>query len=172
MGRATGPKAKRCRGRRYGVRMSDVRTEDVHHRSDVDEIERLVEAFLGAFVSAPDSGRRLQALRDLFVPRAVIVRTCGQEPVVYDVDGFLAPRAELLSSGELVDFREWPLTGSTQIFGDVAHYFGSYAKSWVHNGVAFSGRGMKSLQLVRTAQGWRISAVAWDDERDGLRIDA
>jgi len=30
---------------------------------------------------------------------------------------------------------------------------------------------MKTLQLVRTAGGWRISAVAWDDERDGLEVD-
>jgi hypothetical protein len=30
---------------------------------------------------------------------------------------------------------------------------------------------VKSLQFVRTADGWRISAVAWDDEREGLAID-
>jgi hypothetical protein len=29
---------------------------------------------------------------------------------------------------------------------------------------------MKSLQLVRTAATWRISALAWDDERPGLRV--
>jgi hypothetical protein len=27
---------------------------------------------------------------------------------------------------------------------------------------------MKTLQFVRPAAGWRISAAAWDDERDGL----
>ena len=30
---------------------------------------------------------------------------------------------------------------------------------------------MKTLQFVRTPAGWRISAVAWDDERDGLRLE-
>ena len=33
------------------------------------------------------------------------------------------------------------------------------------DGTPFSGRGMKSLQFVRTGEGWRISAAAWDDER-------
>ena len=34
------------------------------------------------------------------------------------------------------------------------------------DGEPFTGRGAKSVQLVRTSDGWRISAVAWDDERD------
>jgi hypothetical protein len=29
---------------------------------------------------------------------------------------------------------------------------------------------MKTIQFVRTADGWRISAAAWDDERDGLSL--
>jgi hypothetical protein len=27
---------------------------------------------------------------------------------------------------------------------------------------------MKSVQLVRTADGWRIAAAVWDDERPGV----
>jgi hypothetical protein len=31
---------------------------------------------------------------------------------------------------------------------------------------------VKTLQFVRTGAGWRISAAAWDDERDGLTVPA
>ena len=41
----------------------------------------------------------------------------------------------------------------------------------MQDGTPFTARGMKTLQLVRTSAGWRISAVAWDDERDGVAID-
>jgi hypothetical protein len=138
--------------------------------ADVAQIEGLVSAFFAAFSSGPDSPRRLDTLRSLFLPGAVIVRTCGLEPAVYDVEGFIAPRAELLSGGTLVDFKEWELSGRIDVFGDIGHWFGGYAKSGVQDGEPFAGRGMKSLQLVRTARGWRISAAAWDDERDGLTI--
>ena len=37
-------------------------------------------------------------------------------------------------------------------------------------GAFVSGPGMKSIQLIRTVGGWRISAAAWDDERDGLTL--
>jgi hypothetical protein len=139
--------------------------------ADRAAIEAIVRTFFAAFVSGPDSDDRLAELPALFLPQAVIVRTCGGEPAIYDVDGFIAPRRALLSGGTLTDFREWALTGHTEIFGDIAHHFGSYAKAWLQDGTPCTGRGMKTLQFVRTPAGWRISAVAWDDERDGLQLD-
>lgn len=138
---------------------------------DHEAIASIVRTFFAAFTSGPESAARLDALRALFLPDAVIVRTCGDEPAVHGVDSFIAPRQALLSGGTLVDFSEWELRGRTEIFGDIAHHFGSYAKAGVQDGMPFTARGMKTLQLVRTSAGWRISAVAWDDERDGVKID-
>ncbi len=52
--------------------------------------------------TAPPDSTRCATVRTA----AVIVRTCGSEPVVYGVDGFIAPRQALLTSGTLVDFRK------------------------------------------------------------------
>jgi hypothetical protein len=136
--------------------------------ADRSAIAELVEAFFAAFVSGPDVATRLDRLREILLPQAVIVRTCGSEPTVYDVEGFIAPRQALLSGGTLSDFREWPLPGRTDVFGDVAQHVCCYAKSWTHDGERFTGRGLKTVQLVRTSAGWRISAAAWDDERPGV----
>jgi hypothetical protein len=138
---------------------------------DREEIAAVVRTFFAAFVSGPDCAARLDELRAVFLPEAVIVRTCGGEPAVYDVDGFIAPRQALLSGGTLVDFSEWELHGRTDVFGDIAQHLGAYDKAGVQDGTPFTGRGMKTLQLVRTAAGWRISAAAWDYERDGLVVD-
>jgi len=127
-------------------------------------IADIVRTFFAAFTSGAD---RLDALRQVFLPGAVIVRTCGGEPTVYGVDGFIAPRRQLLAGGTLTGFREWELSGRTEVFGDIAQHFCAYAKEGVQDGTPFSGRGMKTLQFVRTGAGWRISAVAWDDERAG-----
>lgn len=129
-----------------------------------------MQGFFAAFTSGPDSAARLEALRSLLLPRAVIIRTCGGEPTVYGVEDFIAPREALLAGGALAGFSEWPLTGRIDLFGDIAHWFGTYAKEGVQEGAPFTGRGAKSLQFVRTCDGWRISAVAWDDEREGLAI--
>ncbi len=139
---------------------------------DRQAVEAVVRTFFAAFTSGPGLDQRLDDLRALFMAEAVIVRTCGGEPEVYDVDGFIAPRRALLSGDRLVDFREWALDGRTEVFGDVAQHFCGYAKTGMQDGTAFAGRGMKTLQLVRTSAGWRISAAAWDDERDALTIHA
>ena len=139
--------------------------------ADVAEIDGIVEAFFAAFTSGAGTAARLARLRSLFLPQAVIVRTGGGAPTVYDVDGFIAPRASMLSDGTLENFREWQLDGHVDLFGDVAQWFGAYAKSGLQDGERVDGRGMKSIQFVRTTASWRISAAAWDDQREGLRIN-
>ena len=147
---------------------SDTRSDEV--ADDRATIERIVNVFFAAFTSGPELQARLDGLRHLFLPQAVIVRTCGEVPAVYDVEDFIEPRRRLLSSGDLAEFTEWELSGRTEVFGDIAQHFCSYAKRGVHAGKQFEARGMKALQLVRMPDGWRISAVAWDDERDGVTV--
>src|SRR5258708_2102765 len=101
--------------------------------ADREAIDAVVQTFFGAFTSGPDCAERLDLLPELFLPEAVIVRTCGTTPVVYGVDDFIAPRLALLTGGTLVDFKEWVLAGSIEVFGDIGHWYGSYAKSWMQN---------------------------------------
>ena len=138
--------------------------------SEHQQIDAVVETFFAAFTSGPDAERRLDALREVLLPQALVVRTCGGEPTAYDVDAFIAPRRELLTGGRLTDFSEWETEGRTEVWGDVAQRWCRYAKQGVQDGVPFAGAGRKSVQLVRTGAGWRISAVAWDDEREGLSV--
>jgi hypothetical protein len=124
------------------------------------EIDELVTAFFAAFASGPGCAERLDELPRLFLPKAIITNP----PRIYDVDSFIAPRRALLLGDALRDFREWEVTGRTELAGDVAHRLSAYAKSWTQDGRRQTGRGTKSLQLVRTAEGWRIAALAWSDE--------
>ncbi|QIG44323.1 nuclear transport factor 2 family protein [Nocardioides anomalus] len=136
-------------------------------RDDETQIAAAVRTFFDAFTSgpAPDVARRMVALREVLLPQALVVRTCGGEPTAYDVEGFIAPREALLTDGTLSEFREWEVEGRTEVYGDIAHHWCTYAKEGVQGGAPMSGRGAKTLQLVRTGAGWRISAAAWDDER-------
>jgi hypothetical protein len=131
---------------------------------DRSEIEEVVGRFFAAFTSGSDVEARLHGLREVLLPEALIVRTCGA-PARYDVAGFIEPRRELLTGGRVTDFREWEVDGTTEVYGDVAHHWCTYAKAWVEDGEQRTGVGAKSIQLVRSGTGWRISAVAWDDER-------
>jgi RimJ/RimL family protein N-acetyltransferase len=141
---------------------ADEADESASH--DLAEIARLVATFFAAFTTGPDVDVRLDSLRQVLLPQAIILRSAGDELTVYDVDGFIAPRRAVLTDGTLQEFREWEVVGRTEMTGGIAQRFSSYAKAGVQDGTAFSAQGTKTLQLVRTSDGWRISAVAWTDD--------
>ena len=109
-------------------------------------------------------------LHDLFLEGAKLITASGQVPEVAGVDQFIAPRQTAVDSGELAWFEEVETDGITAAFGNVAHRFSRYEKVGRRHGVDFTGRGMISTQFVHTPVGWRISSMAWDDERPGLVV--
>ena len=148
------------------MKASDV-TGDLEERAAIDT---LVRAFFAVFDNRGGRRPRLGELHELCLPECVITKSEPSGLTVTGLEAFIAPRAELLSGGRLVDFFEEEVAGRTDLFGGVAQRISVYRKSGVLDGVAFSARGVKTLQFVRTADGWRISAVAWEDERPGLPI--
>ena len=110
-------------------------------------------------------------IRPLFLERGLLIRSSGAAPQVSDVEQFIAPRAASAASGELSEFREWELSGESVVWGNVGHRLSRYAKTGMSAGTPIEGRGLITTQFVRTPEGWRISVMAWDDERPGLSLD-
>ncbi|WP_434481710.1 hypothetical protein [Streptomyces sp. NBC_01340] len=52
----------------------------------------------------------------------------------------------------------------TEIAGDIALRFGEYRKAGILDGEPFEGGGTKTIQFVRTPEGWRIAAFSWYDQ--------
>lgn len=130
---------------------------------DVAAIEALVAEFFAAFTTSPELDQRMDRLREMFLPGARIVSTAGPSTTAYSVEEFIEPRRAILSDGTLRDFSEWPTSGQVEIFGDVAHWFGHYAKKGFQQDEPVDGHGGKSIQFVRADGTWLIAAAAWDD---------
>ncbi|MCX5081966.1 nuclear transport factor 2 family protein [Streptomyces sp. NPDC056121] len=127
------------------------------------EIDAITAEFFGAFDNRGGSEADVDRIRRLTIPGALIVST-GSATTAYTVDEFIEPRRKLLSDGRLVEFSEWETSERTQIAGDIAARFGDYRKSGVMNGEPFEGGGTKSIQFVRTPEGWRIASFTWYDQ--------
>ena len=126
-------------------------------------IDALATAFFAVFCN--DHGPvDLARLAALCLPQVRIVRAVGALLESDDLAGFVAPREALLNGGRLRGFSEQECESRTDIFGNIAQRWSRYRKRGVLDGVPFEGEGWKSLQCVRTPQGWRIAAVAWDDQ--------
>jgi hypothetical protein len=153
------------------VRKPEFAVEAPVTMNDKAAIDELTTRFYSLFTNRHGTSARVQQIHELFIEQGVIIKTCGSTPVVYDLEGFIEPRVRLLSSGELVEFEEKELRERTSIVGDIAQRLSLYNKSGVLQNEPFENRGIKSMQFVRVNGAWKLSAVAWDDERDGFTID-
>jgi hypothetical protein len=91
-------------------------------------------------------------------------------PEIATVRQFIEPRQRMVDAGELTGFKEVETAEITKMFGNIAHRFSTYEKYGINKGAEFEGRGIISMQFIMTESGWKISSMAWDDERPGLTL--
>jgi hypothetical protein len=135
---------------------------------DEAELEQLMMRFFRA-VSFREGGQpAYKELRTVFVDGGRLIKNSDEFPEISTVDEFVRPRQDAVDSGALVWFEEVELAHITELFGNVAHRFSTYQKRGSMNGAEISARGAISTQFIRTPDGWRMSSMAWDDERPDL----
>jgi RimJ/RimL family protein N-acetyltransferase len=132
---------------------------------DRAQIDALTRRFLAAFTNRDGVIPTLPALPHYFMLDATVrVADALGTVTTTDLHGFIAPRAELLARGRLVDFEEHEAESRTEIRGAIAQRWLRYAKRGTLDGQPFEGSGTKSLQFVRTARDWKIASLVWTDD--------
>ena len=137
---------------------------------DKKAIDILVWDFFKLFLVPVGIKADLSAIYRLFIPQGIIIKNVGPQPEIYTLQQVIEPREKLFDSGTLKDFVEEELFERTDIFGNIAQRFCLYKKWGLMNDIFSQAYEMKSLQFVKTASGWKLSSLIWDDEREGLAI--
>jgi hypothetical protein len=145
-------------------------TTPQNHIAIKSELDRLTAEFFSAVSFEAGEAPSYQNIYALFIEPGLLIKNSGAAPEVSSVRQFIEPRQATVAAGGLTQFREVELSETTEIFGNVAHRFSAYAKSGTLNGAAFEARGMIATQFILTPAGWKMSAMAWDDERPGLSL--
>ena len=125
-------------------------------------------------VSAPAGERHWEDIRELYHPRATLVRTGvddqGQPFVLaMSFDEYIENVTELLESTE---FSEIEIRQEVTVFGNVARLASVYEYMSRSSGVTRQGRGVNFFNLVNEGQGWKVMNIVWDNEREGISLSA
>jgi len=147
-------------------------TDHQEHTVIKRELDRLMDEFFRAVSFAENERPHYANIYRLFIEPGLLIKNSLATPEIASVSQFIEPRQATISAGELTSFREIELSERTEIFGNVAQRFSAYTKAGTTNGVPFAARGMITTQFIRTPAGWKMSAMAWDDERPGLALPA
>jgi hypothetical protein len=136
------------------------------------EFERLMRAFFQSVSFSAGDQPRYAQIHELFIPEGKLIKNSQTSPEITGIEQFIESRQKLVDAGALTSFEEVECAETTEVFGNIAHRLSTYEKRGTLHGKAFEGRGVISTQFIRTPAGWRISSMAWDDERPGLTIPA
>jgi hypothetical protein len=141
-----------------------------NHASVNAELDRLTAEFFRAVSFEAGESPPYANIHALFIESGLLIKNTSVLPEISGIHQFIEPRQAMVRAGELSRFREAELSATTEVFGNVAHRFSAYAKSGTMKGVPFEARGMISTQFINTPSGWKMSSMAWDDERPGLAV--
>jgi hypothetical protein len=141
--------------------------------SDRDAIQALIDEMY-ALISGPgEKPRDWARQRQLFMPGTRMIRTGidgqgGTVPEVLRLEDY-SENYEQLMGGR--DFYEIEIRNTIQIFGRVAQVFSVYEAFSDAEHQQRLKRGVNVIQLYRFDDDWKITAMAWDDERPGLGLE-
>ena len=142
--------------------------------TDQEDIGAVVDEMY-AMISGPAGPRDWSRQANCFLPESRLVRT--------SVDGDGNP--QMLAMG-LADYREntTPFFAANpfyeieterriDLFGNIAHVWSAYEARRALDDAEPERRGINSIQLFRDPErGWRIMAMLWDNEREGVSLPA
>jgi len=123
-------------------------------------------------VSASSGERHWESVRELYHPRATMVRTGMDEegrPFVLAMtfDEYVDNVTEHLDS---IEFSETEIRQDVTVFGNVARLVSVYEFRMKSSGTEQHGRGVNFFNLVNEGHGWKIMNIVWDNERKGTSL--
>lgn len=125
-------------------------------------------------VSAPPGERRWESVRDLYHPRATMVRTGVDDDgrpfaLAMTFDEYARNVTELLDDVEFFETEVWQ---EVTVFGNVARLVSVYEYTLKSSRTTRQGRGANFFNLVNEGHGWKIMNIVWDNEREGTSLSA
>ena len=128
-----------------------------------------------AMISGPAGPRDWSRQANCFHPEARQIRTS------LDADG--RPALTIMGLDDYArdttpwfmthDFFEVEIARRIDLFGNIAHAWSAYEARSALDDQLPERRGINSIQLFRDpALGWRIMAMIWDNEREGVTLPA
>ncbi|MGC4104331.1 hypothetical protein [Ferruginibacter sp.] len=114
---------------------------------------------------------KFDAVKNYFVPQAQFFNFRNDTLEYFTIDQFAAAYKEFITSNKIGSFYEEEISGTTEQFGRIAQRISTY-KTYVNTMDSVAERGVNSFQLVKTAQGWKVTSIIWDVESAKLPIPA
>ena len=139
------------------------------HATEDDAIKKAVADAYKAISFKKGEKLNFDAIKDYFIPQAQLLNFRSDSLEILTIDQFVKLYKTVVESNGISSFYEEEMKGSTDQFGRVAQRISSY-KTYINSIDSITEKGVNSFQLIKTAQGWKVSSIIWDVESARLTI--
>ncbi len=136
---------------------------DNHEDEDQLEINQLIEAMYAVFDNRADRVPNFDRFKAMCLPEVMITKIVKDSIETMTLESFISPRKELLSNGTFTEFWEWENQHQTIVQSKLAIRISAFEKKGILHGQSYTGKGTKHIQLLQTKNGWKISAINWEE---------
>ncbi|MEX0880196.1 MAG: hypothetical protein WEB59_06640 [Thermoanaerobaculia bacterium] len=140
---------------------------------DAVSIDAIIKAMYESISGKAGEPRQWERDRALYHPKALLIPTRplpegGAAADVFDMDGYIESRTPFFAAN---DFFEIEIARREFRFGSIAHVLSFYEgrKSPAPDGELLK-RGVNSIQLFHDGERWWVLSIAWDNEREGVKL--
>ena len=151
-----------------------VLAEEAAEAPDLATVDGVVAALYQAVSFAPGSEPDWASLRTLLLPNAVIAQPVrgSDEVELLSVDAFIGRFKEDLDNFKMRETGFWETVARVEKtgFGRIAHCFVVFEPRTDPSSAEPAGRGVDSIELIRTGGRWWIAAITTEHERPGRAL--
>ena len=135
-------------------------------QQEVEAINALTKDLMNAISFQKGEKPNISSIKNLFVAGGLLINCNEEEPQVLVVDAFIEHFEALFQQGQISSLHEVEVHHKTKVYDHVAHRFSFYEARTARELDPFA-IGINTLQFVKTAAGWKISSMAWNDDNRG-----
>jgi len=149
----------------------EIKIEPIVHATEEAAIKKAVDDAY-KFISFEKGGQvHFEDVKKYFMRQAQLSNFRNDTLKVMSITEFMDAYKEMLRSNTIQSFYEEEIAGTTEQFGRIAHRISTYA-TYINTRDSVAERGVNSFQLIKTAEGWKVSSILWDVESSTLKIPA
>jgi RimJ/RimL family protein N-acetyltransferase len=134
--------------------------------ADKFEIDQLTKSFFNIFTNINKQEPNWNIIHTICLPETLLIKKNNREEEIYNLNTFIEPRRKTLADGMLTEFEEYETCEETKILYNIAQRFSKFQKNGYFNETYFKEKGNKLFQYVKTNNGWKISSVIWEDDKN------
>ena len=134
--------------------------------SELELIDESIARVFDAICFDAATGPTMYQLKEVFVDEGLLINYNEEEPVILPVDDFIKSFEEVVASGAIPSLEDKEVRHETRVFDKIAHRYSFYEARFTASEAPFA-RGVNSIQLIKTQEGWKVTSMAWNDDNRG-----